>query len=445
MVQISIDEQKLDGYRTFDGFVEVKLPPMDANLTPFERESRRLTLINRILAEQRHIAWDHEFERHEGKNEFWHGAALIETNDGRFFLDSNAHLLNSPAIRNCAEALGATDAFQHRGYGTRIKRLYFMGGRADISHDLPLLPDEEGKRYTPCGSCLDVINKLSDDKTQITLFPANSGSWEILPYEPGKSMDQLAREQVYDTTVKELLPHLSVHRADAQGKIKETLRAAWDYIRDAEKWQALSRAEELHLLDKELPNLPAKEAMREINALMMQRMKKMYHDSEGEVTTGSVVVIRSDDGRYYIGTARSNPRTSDLHPAMDHAIQNMLDGDMLQHATDIFLMSCDFERFPNLFAKWKENPAQPVTVPMPDGDARERAKKVTSADAVPDMQGTVLSAKSANFHILLPNNVKDFDPDIHKVDFTLRDLLPHAYVNPRSLRANGNGGGARTH
>ena len=144
MVQLNLLNR---GYRTLDdGFKELEnvVDAILRPLIPFKEDNsnnndRKIALINQLLLDQRHKALDHE-----RTGVMFHGAALVETKDGRWFLQSNIHLPNPEITRQCAECNAATEAHGREGKTMEIKELWFLGGKGDSAKDEQLLDDIGG-------------------------------------------------------------------------------------------------------------------------------------------------------------------------------------------------------------------------------------------------------------------------------------------------------------
>ena len=421
------------GYRTFHETVPVELPFLPSNIDgSIAQETLLLTLINRILARQRLIAWDHENHRHNGNGEAWQGASLIRTKNGRWFLQSNIHLPPSFGTRNCAETNTTTQSMGDEGYGMEIEEIFFMGGRADISNGIAIIPGEEGKIYTPCGSCRDVIKNwaMRKGQTKVTMLPLNDGSWTIMPYD-GRERDKLDRNQAWTTTIDELLPELSVSLPDQNGFLKDTLKGGWGYIRDGRNWrEPLTRLLEAQILD-DLKNKSPTEALHGINAYLMRKLNHLYHNSEKRLKFTNITLVRTDTGEYHPGASSINDITPSTHPGADYSIGDMLGLETHGHVTDMVCAFFDFERFPQFVGEWKKDAEAPVKILMPSGGPLERLKKVASIrSAARDLLGRNLGSHDATIHVFMPNNTRDFNAAAHIISRSLRALLPKSYINP---------------
>ncbi len=113
-------------------------------LNGLQTDDQILAMVNELLAEQRKFAWDHE-----RGGEMFHGAALVRTRRGRWFLHANIHMPNAETSRGCAENNSATEARAREGAGFEAEELWFMGGKANYEKGQQFL-DNIGQRNTPC-------------------------------------------------------------------------------------------------------------------------------------------------------------------------------------------------------------------------------------------------------------------------------------------------------
>lgn len=433
MVRVNIDREHPTGYTTLDGYVEIKLPN---GTTPAEDNFMRI--INRLLAKQRKMAWDHEARDNGGKGKMFFGAAIVATEEGKYYMSANTHLHNSPATRNCAEAMAATEAAQEvRAGDLEITELWFMGGNGDVSNKMDILPDQLGVRNSPCGSCLDVIynHRLTNGvQTQVHMLPLNNGEWELIEDSRVEQAD-LKDNQIMTRTIEELFPHVTVLLEDRGGKLKQDIAAGMDFLKDQTSLNAIEHAynsgEITHLREMEEAGATPKELEEEVNKVLLDTMKSEYHhDSRKAILKGSIAIVRNDQGEYFLGSDFNDGEVLSTPSGIFNAIQNT----RRNGVTDVFVMQLDFRESQK---KNDPHPDSDVSVRMPDGETRMRIKKSQPKQqwqnrVVKDFEGNESSRENGpNVHVFLPNNRDDFDPEKHVISKTAAELLPYAFNSPK--------------
>jgi cytidine deaminase len=434
MTQVRIHTQHQHGYDTFDGFTEVPIPPEVEG-----DESKRLYVINNMLAAQRKNAWDHE-----RGGQMFHGAALIHTKAGKYYMAANVHLQNPKTTRNCAEANAATLAVNVEGIGMEITDLWFMGGKADLANAIEIEASDMGRRNTPCGSCLDVIwnnqvQRISgamDGQTRVHMLPLNKGNEPLLA-DDGCPVSELKPNQVMSRTISQLLPHVTYQVPDGDNMIKASMRAGWQLINEPLTQQAMNTAlqsDALAALNKHA-GCSKEEVLGQINDLMVDTLHGLSARSSKPLKSARIAVVRLDNGEYYMGVSLDNGFTTAMQPAESDAIQSALALHPTAHSiTDMFVMSVDFEKMPKQLSEAADNPHASVEIKLPDGAARDRLSKagVRNGKKLEDAMGNSLTGvDGANVHVMILNDKKSFDLQRHMVSFSMRELLPYRFVSPK--------------
>lgn len=401
---------------------------------------RFIAVVNNLLAEERLKAKDHDYDL---GGEMFYGAALVKTKNGNYFVSPNIHVQNAKTTRNCAEANAITGAVQVEGTKrTEITDVWFMGGRADLDKAIKIVPRDSGRRYSPCGSCCDAIwnhgIKLPGNVTKETtvhMLPLNDGTWR-LKQDDGRPQKELESNQIMSRKISELLPS-EFHIADEAGKLKDSIRRGWEYINDRDTVRAMGAAVKNNALVAlgNMKDKPAGEIVSAINKLMMESAKDLINNSVHPIRKIRIAVVRMDNGEYFMGTSTENgvaPASSNAEvQAIERAGEEWLRGHRL---TDVFIMAIDAEQMPKLLKEFEHAPASHLDVHMPDGATRERISKNSpyERETVEDVFGNHIDhANGANVHIIMPNNITDFDPDQHVVTRSLQQLLPYRYSFPK--------------
>ncbi len=433
MVQIRIDPERPQTYHSFDGEVEV-LFPKAVKTNP----ERFLSVVNQLIAKQRDKAWDHE---RGGK--MFHGAALVRTREGRYFLQANIHLPNSKIVRNCAEANAITEAVGRESIDSEITDVWFMGGRGEFESGIRIVPSDLGKRVAPCGSCLDVIwnqRVRMNGHTRVHMLPLNDGEWKLIPNN-GTSFEKLKPNQVLTRTIEELLPNVSLFLSDADGTLKQAVKQAWQYMNDEDSWKSINQAMLSNaIIDLEQSQqLSPEETMRRINSVMLETMRNAWQRSHKELKSAKVAVVRTKDGHYRVGISVDNNKTLGTPGAELQAISQAVSLDPRTVITDVFIMAFDFEKMPALMEQWEKTPAANVELAMPDGDTRDRIfktrpKGIHAGETVTGLLGdTIDSEQGPNIHIFVPNDGTHFNPEADVKRFSTRSLLPYAFISSKYL------------
>lgn len=446
-VKINITPEKVAHQHPFQGWQEVKIP----DGVRVNDEEKMLLAVNDLLAKKRPFAMDHE-----KTGEVFLGASLVRTAQGRYFIKANIQLPASPTSRNCSETGAVTDAVEiESGHKTQITDLWFMGGKGvmntpgTLEDGVMIIERDKGKRYFPCGSCLNVIwdnrvNRVPGEagpETRVHILPLNDGDLEkngwggkLQPYD-GRELNALAPNQVLTKTITELLPNVTYSLADPSGSVKQVMRAGWEMMMDKGTGEAIRQALDSDALVRlnATKGLPAGEVTGLINDIMVDTIRDMYARSSKPLKSARVVVVRMDNGEYYMGESLDNGVASSMEHGEFKAIDAMLTKNPTGHAaTDIFVMAVDFDKIPDSLAKWDGRKDAPVEVDMPNGYIRRRISSVSpnNGDVFTDLSGhAVDKATGATVHVMLPNNKVDFDPLAHDISMPLAKLLPYRYIS----------------
>lgn len=431
--------------RLEDGWVEIDIPD-DVK----DDETRFLRFVNPILAKTRRNAWDHESPEADS-GAIFHAGTLIKTKSGKYFASPNIQLPNSKTARQCAENLATTSAVKVEGFDKmEISDLYFMGGKGNLKQHMDIIPTHFGKRFSPCGSCRDVIwnSRLRLDwsvtqQTKIHMLPLNNGEWYLIP-DDGRADDaEWENNRVMTRTINQLLPHVTRLFEDADNTLKPTLAKAWEYINDRNTLQAMTQAFEQEALThlSGMKDQLFNDVARKVNDLMMDTVKHMYLESINPEKSAQqpkridIAVVRMSNGEFYLGAFLDNGKILGLNSAGLDAIQDakIIRPNADDKITDVFFMQLDCDKMPTLMEQWKDKTDAPVEVRMPDGDTRDRISKAgPNAQEFIDLFGKYIDDKTgANIHIILPNNKQDFDPTKHLHTMPLAELYPYRYISPK--------------
>jgi cytidine deaminase len=434
MTQVRIDTALQRGYGTLDGFTPVDIPEDIQH-----DDAKQLYVINNLLAEQRKKAWDHE-----RGGEMFHGAALIRTKAGKYYMAANIHLQNPKTTRNCAEANAATSAVNVEGIDMEITDLWFMGGKGDLEQAIEIMPSDYGRLNTPCGSCLDVIwnnrlgrmNGAMNTQTQVHMLPLNQGGIPLKP-DNGCHISEREPDQVMTRSIRQLLPFVRCVMPDVDGEVKRSVRAGWELINEPLTMHAVGRALQsdalLHL--NQMKDASKDELLREVNNVMVDALHDLCVKSQVPLKSARVAVVRLDGGEYYMGVSLENGYTTAMQPAESDAIQSALRAHPTSHAiTDMFVMGVDFEKMPERIQHWEEHPRMDVHDDTIDGAARDRLSKAgpRGTQVMEDVLGRRVDKKTgASVHVILLNDKESFHPDTHMVTRSVQQLLPYRFISPK--------------
>ncbi|GEM_PF-6977806 len=436
-IDIKINKKACGIDQGFGSWIPVEIPRDITNL-----EEKFLYVVSNLLASERKNAWDHERDFNE---DMFFGAALIKTINNQYYVSANVHLQNDKTSRCCAEANAITNAVTKESIYTQISDVWFMGGKGNAAKNIDIYPNEEGQRVSPCGSCRDVIfnNKLLSANTRIHMLPLNDGSWHLTA-DNGCAPDKLNRNQVMTRTIDELLPKMPHIVVDNSGKIKTTMQAGWELINDPHVSQAIGeafRADKLNVLSG-MKNKSPEQVLRLVNELMVDSLAdinaKSINNGLPPMKIAKIAVVKLDNGEFYQGISYVNPKVSAMQSAESDAIQNALKNHPGHHITDIFVMSVDFEKTPEIIASEKSTP---VEINMPDGAIRDRISKVGPRhdQIFRDIFDKKIDKESgASIHVMILNNKTDFNPKLHVHSFSLRELLPFRFMNPKAGAGHSN-------
>jgi cytidine deaminase len=415
------------GYRLpFENLVEVDVET-DGRDEPSANE-KALAVANKLLALQRGFALDHE-----RGGEMFHGAALIKTRRGRYFLQANIHLPNTEITRNCAETNSVTEARGREGERLEVADLWFMGGKANYEQGQPFI-DGIGKRYSPCGSCLDVIYnsrlKISGD-TIVHMIPLNDGTMKLLPGDPDdpRPQEEIEPNRVFSKKIKDLLPHVTKIISDTNGAIRDSAKHGYDWLKNGTIANMVIKATSAHQIsidDLQGADPSTDETKCRINEILMREARAYYQDAEVKPTKLSVAIVRDANGNYYLAKHANNGKVMATPNACAEAIGRMIDASVNSKLKDLFLVEFNEEQLASL------ETTKEMSINMPDGATRELIKKAAKGTAwmTPLGQTNYFGAK---VHIYVPNNpdLNEFSPKTHIITHSIQELLPLAYSNPK--------------
>jgi len=420
-------KEGMAGYEVLGEFHEVKIPKEVTN-----QDKRFLYIVNQMLVKTRDHAIDHE-----RTGEAFHGAALVRTKSGKFYAAPNIHLTHQKTTRQCAEVNAITSAINAEGQDVEITDLWFEGGKTNLDKGIRIIPDQLGKRFCPCPSCRDVIwnNKNLPEDTKIHLLPINDGKWHLIP-DDGST--ELKENQVMTRTIRELFPHRNARLNNINSKeFKQVLEKGWQLINDKENIKAISGAvfdrENMDKLSAATGKKP-EEAIKIINDSMIDKIHDLYNRPNTPPQNIRVAVVRLENGEYYMGTSLEGKGITSMQSAESEAVQASQTSDTNKAITDIFVIDMDQERIKNILETKDNKKLNDLKLKMPDGSARDRIIKNS-----PNKEGDFFNIfgeqidkeSGANVHMILLNNKADFDMKKHMVSFSIADLVPFRYINPK--------------
>lgn len=419
----------------FDGFVDVT-----RELKGFKSEVQVLAIAARLLAKQREYALDHE-----RGGLMYHGAALIHTKKGRWYLQANIHLPNAEITRNCAETNGITEARGREGARLEVVEIFYTGGDANFEEGKPFV-NSEGKHSTPCGSCRDVIynHRLKiNGETLVHNLPLTDGKTKLIPGNPDDPRDisQMASNEVFTRRINQLLPHVSKVLDDKDGKTSTMMRDGYAWLKDPQLHRAITDAMMSRTLKEialhETDGSSYDEKMATINKALMDSAREYYQDAEVKPSKLSVAIVRTVEGKYFIERYAKNGDVLATGSAVSKAIGAAVSKSTRNKITDVFLAEFSEKQLAEL------EEGLPPELMMTDGVTSEITKKAGpkngAADKALNLAGEAVSARGVMVHVFTPNNSRkhDFDPQRHVISLGTRELLPYAYNNPKLDRAGG--------
>ena len=424
------------GYEELGEFHEVKIHRDITN-----QDERFLYIVNQMLVKTRDHAIDHE-----KTGEAFHGAALVRTKSGKFYAAPNIHLTHQKTTRQCAEVNAITAAINAEGQDVEITDLWFEGGKTNLDKGISILPDQLGKRFCPCPSCRDVIwnNKNLEEDTKVHLLPINDGKWHLIP-DDGR--EELEPNQVMTRNIRELFPQRNARLENIMPKeFKQVLERGWELINDKANIKAISGAafdrENMNKLSLATGKEP-KEAIKIINDAMIDKIHDLYHRANTPPENIRVAVVRLENGEYYMGTSLEGKGITSMQYAESEAVQASQTSDPNKAITDIFVIDMDQEKIKRILETKNTKKFNDLTkIKMPDGSARDRIiKNSPNKDGdFFDVFGKQIDKESgANVHMILLNNKDDFDPKKHMVSFSIADLVPYRWINPKMSAGNERG------
>jgi hypothetical protein len=171
---------------------------------------------------------------------------------------------------------------------------------------------------------------------------------------------------------------------------------------------------------------------------MMKTLRNILKESRkhSEIPSqGKVVVTRSESGHYYIGTSFVNSISTSHSDAERSAIEDMTKNEVRPVLTDIFILDVDLDAMQSILA---DDPDAPIDLNTTNGEARDLIAKTgpkkNSATPAKDLFDHELSAEmGANVHIISLNDPKHFNRSRDMNTYALGALLPHRFINPKSL------------
>lgn len=376
-----------------------------------------LETVNGLLAAQRLKAWDHEAREHQGKGEMFFGAALVRTADNRFYLAANIHQKNALTTRDCAEANAINQAAQDTPmHQLAITDVWFMGGKGNLSKQMPILPEEQGRRNCPCGSCLDVMSntRLQYD-TRVHMLPLNNGDMELAM--GGEAHADPAPHMIVSRNLGDLLPHEKLTLSDADGRLKDTIAQGRQWLQEPHEHaqREPGRLPELEALEADAVPAAANKVLMET---LHQEMMAMDHKP---LNRAELAVVRTHKGQFYLGTAYVDGRTMGMPSAVLNAVQNA----RRESISDVYLLQVDLrQRDTPLQGDGAPSQAD-VVITMPDGETRDRIWKARAKhEAAAHIPAPVV-------HIMTLTPEHAFDPSQHMHSFGIQSLLPYAFTSPK--------------
>ena len=410
------------------------------------KDAVRLAIINKLLADRRPYARDHE-----ATGEMFHGSALVKTTTGNWYVSNNIHVHGVDTTRNCAEANAVTEAIAHEGLNVKIKELYFMGGKGNYDIAEPMITPE-GTVIPPCGSCLDVIQRFASHfggETVIHMLPLNEGDLHLKAgiLHDTRPPSELEGNEVFSRTIKELFPLQALVLDDSNNTRKPIIKTGYQAVMDhsahlavqdarSRRTQELQELTHLSELDKDGVDVTAR--MQVVNKVLMEQARSYYQqfrdDQKPEEMT--IAIVRSDDGQYYIGKHVKNSTLQATIDAEQKAINDMYNNNPNERFTDIFVVHFSNKQL-EVLNKAKDDSG--ITIEMPSGANREFLKKAAAQRILQQTKGfmgTDFGQANGGVHVFLPNdpNKEDFDPKRHVISLTMKELIAHPYKAPKTDR-----------
>lgn len=433
-VKIHAKRGRKTGYRLpFEELIEIS-----DDFTKASNKEKTVAVVNTLLALQRSYALDHE-----RGGEMFHGAAIVKTKQGRWFLQANMHLPNAETTRNCAESNAITEARGVEGDKLEVSDIYFMGGMANFEQGQQFIRNE-GQRNTPCGSCLDVIFnnriKISGD-TLVHMLPLNDGTKKLLPGNPDdpRTESELEPNRIFTRRISDLLPHLTKVINGAGGAISTMIQKSYEWLKDSHLTTAISSAslqgERIEASELESDSATSEDKLYAINRALMNAAKEYYQTSEVKPDRLSVAIVRSIDGHYFLARHASSKTLISTPNETVKAINSMISASMNHKLSDVFVVEFDEKQLSKLAE------SDDIMLKLPDGATREIIKKATPKNVAlmtaKGFDGRSLRDSGAKVHIFLPNDPSrdDFKPDQHVYSYAIKELLPYGYNNPKSQHA----------
>lgn len=399
--------------------------------------------VNTILAEQRLKAAPYEARVNQNlpdseKSDPFMVSALIRTRDNRFFTAANMHLHNSPARNQCAEASALLEAANTVGpEHAKVAEVWLMGGPADaITSDI-IKKGEQGRITTPCGSCRDGIHNHSAAAEEVLIhaIPLNDGTLSPLP-DDGRAKDTMPAHMIQTFKISELLPQprldITLSAADAQKALAWLSETTTKHNKAPRPGHVgtLAGRENQYLQSKTERKRSGKahvtyqDLTKDIySSLVYSLRKRMQDKSKLPLRKASLAIARTEQGRYYFGRWYDDSQSPSMPEGEMHAIQNMEEG---AHLSDIFVLNVDVAAIETHSKRGGDT----LSVQMPDGNTLERIKKARTRNET-DVSPFRQTGTQPRVHMFSLVSPKAFDANTHMHSFSLHELLPHSFQNPK--------------
>lgn len=384
--------------------------------------------INQILVKARTQAIDEDTE--------FQAAALVEVQgsdgDTRYYVDVNLQEMGSMAVeRHCAERRAIKHALSEDRHA-KVKQLWFLGGLTDGKK---LVPDfEKGKRYSPCGACLQIIHDHRlNTATQVHMLPLNDGKSDLVECQ-AHHLDQsdLPENGVVSKSIKDLFPYPLALFDDPQGHLKKMITEGYESLKSG-SLKSLDQVERAMALEN-LRDVPAKKVLFEVNRLMQKSLRRTYQSDSDQIQKLSSAVVRLNDGSYRIvSLAATAKKPSTIAPEFG-AITAGVNENSTARITDIFATRLNFEKLDRQIKKWDKQPDMKVKLSIPKGDSLMRIFKFSEWNASAQLSyadgSPYLPEQGAKVHVIPLNNIKNFD-ETFVFSRHIMELMPTPYVSPR--------------
>ncbi len=389
-----------------------------AYLSEMEDSTVQLNQINKILAVVRENAIDDET--------YFHAAAIIRTSDGRSYVSVN--LQTGEAIdRFCAERNAINEALRD-DRNSQISDVWFMGGVGYVGdYGEPIRAGEEGKRHSPCGSCLELIHEVSFDNPQakIHMLPLNMGDLEMV-YAKDNTALIVRPNEVVTRDIDMLFPHSVIRVSDENGEIVKQMREGLDYFSNPHDIAEISRLERVGTLMQLQVSFDSKDTyfFVKLNKYMAEELRRVCSKDTHNIRSAAVAIVRTEGGDMFVGNNVHSRIQASTPSSVFTAISNATSGLHNPHITNVWKMKIDFEHLPQSLEKFSKTSC--VEVMTLRGDERERVKKFSTKDEN--------NSPTAVVTIILPNNgsAQKSENLAGFVTIGISSLLPGGFSNPKS-------------